>query len=91
MMENIEEDEKLSNMVDSWTSNMAQNQTNELEGTFKANEVDVVYVTAPGGYKFRFKFNFEWELIEIPGNGTTAYPVYDQYTDQYHSLEFIIY
>lgn len=44
----------------------------EVEGTFKAQEVDVVYVTAPGGYKFRFKFNFEWELIQIPGNGTVG-------------------
>ena len=42
----------------------------EVEGTFKADEVDVIYVTAPGGYKFRFKFQFEWELIQTPGNGT---------------------
>ena len=42
----------------------------ELEGTFKADELDVVYVTAPGGYKFRFKFSFEWELIQMPGNET---------------------
>ena len=48
------------------------NGGSEVEGSFKADEVDVVYVTAPGGYKFRFKFMFEWELIEMPSNGTYA-------------------
>ena len=38
---------------------------------FDGDAVEVVYVTAPGGYKFRFKFYFEWELIEMPSaNGT---------------------
>ena len=48
------------------------NGGSEVEGSFKADEVDVVYVTAPGGYKFRFKFMFEWELIEMPSNATYA-------------------
>ena len=33
---------------------------NAAEGT------EIIYITAPGGYKFRFKFNFEWELISAP-------------------------
>jgi hypothetical protein len=38
---------------------------------FDGDAVEVIYVTAPGGYKFRFKFYFEWELIEMPSaNGT---------------------
>ena len=28
----------------------------ETEGTFKANEVDVVYVTAPNGFKVNLRF-----------------------------------
>jgi len=43
----------------------------EIEGVFDGDAVEVIYVTAPGGYKFRFKFYFEWELIEMPlANGT---------------------
>lgn len=43
----------------------------EIEGVFDGDAVEIVYVTAPGGYKFRFKFYFEWELIEMPSaNGT---------------------
>lgn len=38
----------------------------DLEGIFNAEEVDVVYVTAPGGLKFRFRFEFDWELISGP-------------------------
>jgi hypothetical protein len=41
-----------------------------LEGIFKADELDVVYVTTPGGYKFRFSFSFDWELIAMPGKET---------------------
>ena len=52
------------------TSVSAIDQESEVEGSFKADEVDVIYVTAPNGYKFRFKFMFEWEIIEIPSNGT---------------------
>lgn len=38
---------------------------------FNGDAVEVIYVTAPGGHKFRFKFYFEWELIEMPSaNGT---------------------
>ena len=50
--------------------NTTGSDQNDLEGTFKADELDVIYVTAPGGYKFRFKFSFEWELIQLPGNDT---------------------
>jgi hypothetical protein len=33
---------------------------NAAEGT------EIIYIAAPGGFKFRFKFNFEWELISAP-------------------------
>ena len=45
----------------------------ELEGTFASKDVDVIYVTAPGGYQFRFKFSFEWELIYDPSLAGGAY------------------
>ena len=68
--------EHVSVNADSYTIDMSSilnatgSDQNDLEGTFKADELDVIYVTAPGGYKFRFKFSFEWELIQLPGNGT---------------------
>ena len=80
----IDSEESLNEEVDEILKNMGYkismgNGTEETEGTFKANELDVVYVTAPGGYKFRFEFNFEWELIAIPGNGSIPVSVSDGY------------
>ena len=45
----------------------------DLEGIFKAREIDVVYITSPNGYKFRVEFNFEWQKLSKPGENST-YP-----------------
>ena len=47
----------------------------EVEGSFHSKDVDVIYVTAPGGYKFRFKFSFEWELVYDSSLDTGNYTV----------------
>lgn len=93
------ETQAVDEIVNNLTNKLQLNDTDgadsgEVEGTFKANEVDVVYVTAPGGYKFRFQFNFEWELIHVPGNGTVPmnassldYPT-GSYAPQYYVPQF---
>ena len=55
---------------------LSQDEMEEVDGVFASDAMDVIYVTAPGGYKFRFKFNFEWELIEMPGAMTEVDGIY---------------
>ena len=51
--------QEISEIVGKYTVSHG-NDTNytpdETEGTFKANEVDVVYVTAPNGFKVNLRF-----------------------------------
>ena len=42
-------------------------EDSETEAIFEAEEVDVVYITSPNGYKFRVEFKFEWQLLSKPG------------------------
>ena len=53
----------------------------DLEGIFKAEEIDVVYITSPNGYKFRVEFNFEWQMLSKPGDNDTYTD--DSYLDEY--------
>ena len=55
---------------------LSEDEMEEVDGVFASDAMDVIYVTAPGGYKFRFKFNFEWELIEMPGAMTEVNGIY---------------
>lgn len=41
-----------------------------VQGVFKASEVDIVYLTTRTGHKYRGRFRFEWELIEEKNTGT---------------------
>ena len=41
-----------------------------IQGVFKASEVDIVYLTTRTGHKYRGRFRFEWELIDEENIGT---------------------
>ena len=52
-----------------FTSNPTIERAN-VQGVFKASEVDIVYLTTRTGHKYRGRFRFEWELIEEENTGT---------------------
>ena len=53
----------------------------DVEGIFKAEEIDVVYITSPSGYKFRVEFNFEWQMLQTPDDikNDTMIELFDEF------------
>ena len=57
------------------TGNRKKRDSDEILQNFEGKEVDVLYFTAPTGHKFRFKFNFEWEMFPgVPGSKNQLQP-----------------
>ena len=38
-------------------------ENSQLEGTFNADDLNILYLTGPDGYDFQIKFHFEWKFL----------------------------